>query len=111
MCEKFNPTSGRLRLAQAFIALSSATGSSSASRYVSVVRMGKYEIRMFDSSPASPGDAPRLWMELFDHDAKMSIDGCTCHGIDDAVSAFEMLVSQVKNSNGASGSEADDPQV
>ena len=81
------------------------------SRYVSVVRMGKCEIRMFNSAPANPGDAPRLWMELFDHDAKMTIDGCTCHEIDDAVSALEMLVSQVKNSNGTSGSKADDSQV
>jgi hypothetical protein len=110
MCAKFNPTSGKLRVAQAFIALSSATGSIFAPRYVSVVRMGKYQIRMFNGSLARPGDALPLWMELFDDDAKISIDSCSCHEIDDAVSAFEALVSQVKN-KGASGWEADDLQV
>jgi hypothetical protein len=111
MCAKFNLTSGRLRVAQAFIAVLSLAGSSSAPRYVSVARMGKYEIRMFNSSPSSPGDAPRLWMELFDHDAKMSIDTSSCHEIEDAVSTFEALVSQVKNLNGTFGSEGDERQV
>jgi len=73
--------------------------------------MGKCEIRMFSGPPRIPGDAPQLWMELFDHDAKMSIDSCSCHEIDDAMSVFEGFVSQVEDSNGRFGSEADEPQV
>lgn len=107
MCEKFNSTSGRLRVAQAFIAISSLAESSSALRFVSVVRLGKYEIRMF----SSPGDPPRLWMELFDHGAGISLDSCSCREIDDAVSGFEALVSQVKYLNGGLGPDAGDPQV
>ena len=111
MCAKFNLTSGRLRVAQAFIAVLSLAGRGSAPRYVSVVRMGKYEIRMFSSAPGSPGDAPQVWMELFDHDAKRSIDSCSCGEIDDAMSAFEVLVAQVENSNGTFGPEVDEPEV
>jgi len=106
-----NPTYFKLRVAQAFIAVASLARGSSTSRYVSVVRMGKYEIRMFSGSLRSRGDAPWPWMELFDHDAKMSIDSCSCHEIDDAMSAFEGFVSQVEDSNGRFGSEADEPQV
>lgn len=111
MCTISNPTSGRLRIAQAFIALSSLSGSSSAPRCVSVVEMGRYEIRMFNGLRTRTGDAPLLWMELFDHDAQISVDSCACREIDDAVSAFDDLISQVKNSGGLCRPEADDAQV
>ena len=87
------------------------SGSSSSPRSVSVAGMGRYEIRMFNSLPTRTGDAPLLWVELFDHDAQISVDSCACREIDDAVSAFDDLVSQVKNSGGLCRPEADDAQV
>ena len=52
---------------------------------------------MFNGSPTAAGDAPLLWMELFDHDAQMSLDSCSFREIDDAVSAFDELVAQAKS--------------
>ena len=85
MCTKPSQTSGRLRVTQAFIALSSIPGSSPVSRTLSIVITGNCEIRMFNALPTWPGDAPPLWIELFDHDAQMSLDSYICREIDDAV--------------------------
>jgi hypothetical protein len=95
-------------LVQAFIALSSNSGNSADFRYVSVARIGKYEIRMFNGSPARSGDAPPLWIELFDHVTGTSVDSSSCHEIDDAVSAFDAMARQARNSNETSGPEAGD---
>ena len=72
-------------------------------RTVSVVRIGTYEIRMFNVFPNRSGDVPLLWMDLFDHHTQTSVDSCNCHEIDDAVSALDKLISQVKRS-GRTGS-------
>jgi hypothetical protein len=110
MCAIFNPTSGRLRVTQAFIALSSMPGSNSTQQYATVLRVGEYEIRLFNGAPSRSGDASLAWMELFDHDANRTVDSCSCREIDDAVSAFEEFVSQAKSSNEACGPKADDAQ-
>jgi hypothetical protein len=96
MCTKSSQASDRLRVTQAYIALSGIPGGNSAPRTISVVRVGGYEIRMFSSFPARSGDTPLLWMELFDHDAQRSLDSCRVREIDDALSAFDVLVSQAR---------------
>lgn len=96
MCTKSSRTSGRLRVTQAYIALSDIPGSNPTPRTIVVERIGTYEIRMFNGSPTRSGDAPRLWMELFDHDAQGSLDSCSFHEIDDALSVFDELVARAK---------------
>ena len=66
---------------------------------------------MFNGSPTRPGDAPALWIELFDHDVRMSVDSCSCREIEDAVAAFDALVSQAEALNDGGGPEATDAQV
>lgn len=110
MCTKSSQTSGRLRVTQAFIALSGIPVSSSAPKAISVVSLGKYEIRMFDGAPRSDDIAP-LWIELFDHDTQKAVDSCSCSEIDDAVAAFDELISQAESLNAARGIDADDTQV
>jgi hypothetical protein len=66
---------------------------------------------MFNSLPTRTGEAPLLWMELFDHDAQISVDSCACREIDEVVSAFDELVSQVKKLSGVCRPEADDAQI
>jgi hypothetical protein len=105
-----NPTSGWLRVTQAFIALSSMPGTTFNQRHVSVARAGGYEIRMFNVAPTCCGAASLVWMELFDRDAQRTVDSCSCGEIDEAVSAFEAFVSQAKSSKQARGPEAADAQ-
>jgi hypothetical protein len=95
MCTKSDQTSGRLRVTQAYIALIGIPGSSFAPKTVSVLRVGEYEVRMFNGLPIQAGDAP-LWIELFDHVAQMSLDSCSFREIDEAVTAFEEFVSRIK---------------
>lgn len=96
MCTNSSRTSRRLRVTQAYIALSGVPGSSPTPRTISVESIGAYEVRMFSGSPARSGDAPLLWMELFDHDAQRSVDSCAFREIDDALSAFDELVARAK---------------
>lgn len=111
MCTKSSQTSGRLRVTQAFIALSSIAGSSPAPRTLSIATIGKCEIRMLNASSTWPGDAPPLWIELFDHDAQMSVDSSCCHEIDDAVAALDEWLSDAETLNEVRRPEADDAQV
>ena len=99
MCTKPSQASGRLRVTQAFIALSSIPGSSPVSRTLSIVITGNCEIRMFNALSTWPGDAPPLWIELFDHGDRVSVDSCSCREIDDAVAAFEELRTDAETLN------------
>ena len=96
MCTKSSRVSGRLRVTQAYIALSDIPGSSPTPRTISVERIGTYEVRMFNGAPVNSGDAPLLWMELFDHDAQRSLDSCSLREIDDALSAFDELLARAR---------------
>jgi hypothetical protein len=111
MCTKSGRTSGRLRTTQAFIALSSISESSAAPRTISIVKIGKYEIRMFNGSSIWPGGTRASWLELFDHNAQLSVDSCSCREIDEALTGFDELVSQTERLNEARGPEEDDAQA
>jgi hypothetical protein len=54
---------------------------------------------MFNASSTRPGDVPPLWIELFDHDAQMSLDSYICREIDDAVAAFDELRTDAETLN------------
>lgn len=111
MCTKSSRISGRLRTTQAFIALSSISESNSAPRTVSIVKIGKYEIRMFNGSSIWPGRTLASWLELFDHNAQLSVDSCSCREIDEALTGFDELLSQAESLNEACGPEEDDAQA
>jgi hypothetical protein len=107
MCMKSSQTSGRLRVTQAYIALSGIPERDAVPRTISVVRLGKCEIRMFNNS----SDVPLLWIELIDHDAQLAVDSCICREIDDAVAAFEEFALQAATLNEARGPDAGDARV
>jgi hypothetical protein len=108
MSAKFNPSTGRQRVAQAFTDLSSMPGS--AERFVSVAMIEHYEIRMFNGGHFT-GDASLVWMELFDHVTKRTVDSCSCRSGDDALSEFDAFVSQAKSSTGERGPKTGNPQI
>ena len=95
MCMKSRRTSGRLRVTQAYIALSGIPGCDPAPRTLTVERIGAYEIRMFRVASIRSGDATLLWMELFDHVTRRSLNSCSFREIEEALSAFDTLSSQV----------------
>ena len=111
MCTNSSRASGRLRVTQAYIALSGIPGCHPAPKTVSLERVGDYEIRMFSGQPRWPNDVPPVWIELFDHDARMSVDSCGCLEIEEALAGFDALVAQAENPDSGPGPEEGDAQA
>jgi hypothetical protein len=44
------------------------------SRELTLMRVGAFEVRLVQPPSAPPTNAVILWIELFDHDQKLSID-------------------------------------
>ena len=72
---------------------------------VSLAWIGDYEVRMFEGSQASSADTPLFWMELFDHNARTSVDSCSDHEIEDAGGLFQDFILQAERSNESSPRE------
>jgi hypothetical protein len=59
----------------------------------SLKRCGERELRLVESVPASPGQ-PVLRVELFDRTMQTAIEARDCEEIEDAVVAFQDMVSR-----------------
>jgi hypothetical protein len=85
-----------LRITQAYIKLLGLPRNAQGARMLSLERIGNHEVLMFDVSPDSASDAPLFWLELFDHEAKSSVDSCSCYEIAPAVTVFDDFISLAK---------------
>jgi hypothetical protein len=63
-------------------------------RTVSLAWIGSCEIRMQDAPRSDGAGEPLFIMDLFDHDAQLSIDSRLCYGIADGAAVFEAFVSR-----------------
>jgi hypothetical protein len=61
---------------------------------VTLVRLGSFEVRLVQPSQGVPQGTPVFWMELFDHDRKLSIDSVGDLALDDAVIAAEDFIAR-----------------
>jgi hypothetical protein len=80
-----------LRIARAFVKLSAILEDEAS---VSLASIGNCEILMFRGHVVDVGEGPLFWLDLFDHNAKRSVDGFCCHRIKDAVPIFDDFISQ-----------------
>ena len=94
LCKPTSPQFLALRVTQAYVGLSSVPQSETGARSVSLARCGNRELRLIELSIASHDGEPPLWVELYDHDIRASIDSCRCSDLEEAVSAAEYLLSQ-----------------
>ena len=85
-----------LRVTQAYVSLSSAPRSETGARTVSLAKCGNCELRLIELSTATHGGEPPLWVELYDHDVRASIDSCRCSDLEETVSAAEYLLSRAQ---------------
>jgi hypothetical protein len=81
---EYNFTS--LRISQAFVSLQCQPEGSR--KAVSLAWIGDFEIRMHASAPAG-AQKPLFILDIFDHDAQLSIDSRDCHTLADGASAFD----------------------
>ena len=82
-----------LKIAQAYVRLSCIPDNDQGMS-VSVATVANCEIRMLRGSELDLHGAPLFWLELFDLNAKLSVDSGCCHRIKDAVFIFEGFVAQ-----------------
>jgi hypothetical protein len=70
-----------------------------ASRAVTLMRFGSFEIRVIQPLSALPTNAIIFWIELFDHDRQLSIDSIGDCTVDDAVIAAEDFIARATTLN------------
>lgn len=68
-------------------------------RTASLVRHGPYEVRLVELSQSGTG---HLWLEVFDHDRKQTIDSYGGRTLEDIAAAAESLSSKAKHLNQSS---------
>ena len=63
-------------------------------RFVSLVRIGNYEVRMLDPSQTCSADKPLFRLELFDCDEQITVDNFACYDIEEGVATFDEFISR-----------------
>jgi len=92
VCNRSDKEFRKLRLTRASIKLLCLPEGDG--RFVSLVRIGSYEVRMLDVSQTGSADKPLFCLELFDHDAQTAVDNRVCYDIEEGVATFEQFISR-----------------
>jgi hypothetical protein len=82
------------RLIAAHARLQRAQRDGDAPTMATLVRLGAFEVRLVQPLQSAPQGTPAFWMELFDHDRKLSIDSVGDLALDDAVIAAEDFIAR-----------------
>jgi hypothetical protein len=56
---------------------------------ISLAWIGDFEIRMHAAAPGSAAKQPLFIVDIFDHDAQLSIDSRACHTVAEGAVAFD----------------------
>jgi hypothetical protein len=67
---------------------------------VTLVHLGSFEVRLIQPPQNLPEGAPVFWMELFDHDRRLSIDSVGDLVLADAVIAAEDFIARATGLGG-----------
>lgn len=99
VCETSGNNFSELRVTRAYIRLFLVPEGKNGERTVSLARIGGYEVRLVEIAQTDAADVPPLWLELYSHDARLVVDSCSCHELEEAVAAADHLISQAKRLN------------
>ena len=84
------------RLIQAYLKLFLGVEIADGVKTVSLARFGSYEVRVIElSRDASAGSFP-VWLELYEHHTRSTLDSCGCSELEEAVAAADELISQAR---------------
>jgi hypothetical protein len=103
-------TFSQLRISRAYLKLLSIPENVSGARVISLERIGSYQIRMFEPAQIDSADGPLFWLELFDGEGQSSVDSCSCHAIEEAVTVFDGFVEQANELGTRSQGGRDEPE-
>jgi hypothetical protein len=65
-------------------------------RMASLVRYGRYEVRLMEPAHAPKSDIIAFWIELFDHVSGSTLDSYASDNVEDAAAATEAMVSHAR---------------
>jgi hypothetical protein len=82
------------KLVEAHAELKLAQQSADLSAVATLARLGAFEVRLIVPSHVAPTGEVRFWMELYDHDRRLSIDSVGDRALKDAVIAAEDLIER-----------------
>ena len=77
-----------LRISRAYVSLLARPEGGEAMP-VSLAWVGDFEIRMHAAAPTSAAKQPLFIVDVFDHDAQLSIDSRACHTVAEGAVAFD----------------------
>jgi hypothetical protein len=92
VCKASDIEFSKLRITRAYIKLVCIP--EGAAKMVSLARIGSYEVRMLECPQGISGAPPLFSIELFDHDAQLPVDVCSCCGIDEGAVAYREFISR-----------------
>ncbi len=92
MCNRPDKELRRLRIARAYIKLLCLPEGEE--RFIALVCIGIYEVRMLDVYETNLDDKPLFCLQLFDREAQKVVENCICHDIEEGVAAFEKFISR-----------------
>jgi hypothetical protein len=80
----------------AYLALFLVRAGDDGTKVASLARFGAYEVRLIEFIEQTLVDTPVVWMELFAHDTRSSLDSVRCDDLDEAVATAEEFVARAR---------------
>jgi hypothetical protein len=65
-------------------------------KIASLARFGAYEVRLIEFTLETCGDASLLWVELFAHDTRLSLDSFECDDLDEAIGRADEFAARAQ---------------
>jgi len=83
-------------LIRAYLALFLVAAGDDGAKIVSLARFGAYEVRLIEFAEGLCPHVPPVWMELYAHHARCSLDSCGRSALEDAVIAADAFIARAK---------------
>ena len=87
------------RFCRAYVSLAAAPPNRDGLRIVSFARFGAVEVRLMEFTDRLVPDDMDVWIELYHHETKSSLDSFRCQDLDEAESLVEHFVSAARRLN------------
>jgi hypothetical protein len=84
------------RLLRAHVELAVTPTDEHGMKAAQIARYGAYEVRLVEFSETFPAHTFVFWLELFDHNNKVAVDGGGANDLEEAVTLAEELASQAE---------------
>jgi hypothetical protein len=95
-----------LRIAQMYVSAIITSKYVDGVRMAGIVRYGPYEVRLIDFFRDAHAETGPLWLELFDHDSKQSLDSYSGGDLEEAAQVAEELIAQARALSGMTSHDA-----